>query len=127
MVAGVVFGAIHCIAWYFNFRSHSELFLWRLSSIAITAVPMLFGSSLLYAYLTETHGNDSLDFVLCLLCLPAIIFVIFGIISTILSPLLGLLYILARLTTIVLAFINLASLPPGAFQAVHWTTLLPHL
>jgi hypothetical protein len=40
---------------------------------------------------------------------------------------LGLLYILARLTTIVLASINLSSLPTGAFQAVHWTTLIPHL
>jgi hypothetical protein len=39
----------------------------------------------------------------------------------------GLLYVAARVTTVVLAFINLSSLPPGAFQAVYWTTLLPHL
>jgi hypothetical protein len=52
---------------------------------------------------------------------------IFASIPFVLMPLLGLLYVAARLTTIILAFMNLASLPAGGFQAVHWTTLIPHL
>jgi hypothetical protein len=127
IVAGMAFGAIHCIAWSFNFQSHVELVLWRLSSIAITAVPTLFGLSLLLLYLADKYEDHGSIFVQLFILLAAIIFIIFGTISFSLMPLLGLLYILARLTTIVLAFINLSSLTPGAFQAVHWTILIPHL
>ena len=37
---GVFFGAIHCIAWVFSFPTHTELLMWRISSVAITAVPV---------------------------------------------------------------------------------------
>ena len=37
---GVCFGAIHCIAWHFSFPTHAELLIWRISSVAITAVPI---------------------------------------------------------------------------------------
>jgi len=124
MVAGVAFGAIHCVAWSFNFRSHIELLLWRLSSIAITAVPTLFGLSLLLFYLFDKYENAGPVFVRYFLRFWVAPFA--GIVFSFM-PLLGLLYILARVTTIVLAFMNLSSLPPGAFQAVHWTTLIPHL
>jgi hypothetical protein len=115
MVAGVVFGAIHCIAWSFDFRFHTELFLWRLSSMIITSVPAFLLLSLGAVSLLPDEG------LLIKLFVPIVVIV------GILMPLFGLIYILARLTTIVLAFINLSSLPPGAFQAVHWTTLVPHL
>jgi len=42
-------------------------------------------------------------------------------------PLLVLIYVVARFTTLVLAFVDLSSLSPATFQAVPWTTLLPHL
>jgi hypothetical protein len=112
LAAGVVFGAIHCVAWSFPFVSHTEAFLWRLSSVAITAVPVLpilamaLGVLVGYYFASESLGMITAG----------------GFMS-----LFGLLYVAARLTTLVLAFINLSSLPPGAFQAVHWTTLLPHL
>jgi hypothetical protein len=51
VATGVVFGAIHCIAWFFDFPSHTELFLWRLSSAAITAVPTLLTLSLVSGFL----------------------------------------------------------------------------
>ena len=37
------------------------------------------------------------------------------------------LYILARAVTLVLAFKSLRELPPGAYETVHWTTLIPHI
>jgi hypothetical protein len=125
LAAGVVFGAIHCIAWSFDFGSHTELLLWRLSSIAITAAPVLFVLTLaVAAQLVVDQGplrNPYLEIIACLVfCLVASLILV-------LLPLLALLYIAARLTTPVLAFMNLASLPPGAFQAVYWTTLIPHL
>jgi len=111
LAAGVVFGAIHCVAWSFPFLSHTEALLWRLSSVAITAVPVLLVVTFILADLLGSWGE-----------LTALSYAIFSF-----MPLYGLLYVAARLTTLVLALINLSSLPPGAFQAVHWTTLLPHL
>jgi len=112
LAAGVVFGAIHCIAWSFTFLSDAEALLWRLSSVAITAVPMLLFITYVLAYWLD---GDSWWRRLIRTALSSSM------------PLSGLLYVAARVTTLVLAFINLSSLPPGIFQAVHWTTLLPHL
>ena len=39
----------------------------------------------------------------------------------------GLLYIIARAVTLVLALTSLRDLPPGAFDTVHWTTFIPHI
>jgi len=108
----VVFGAIHCIAWSFPFLSHTEAFLWRSSSVAITAVPVLLVLVFVLGVLVAACAAEESSAIL---------------IAAPFMSLFGLLYVAARLTTVVLAFINLSSLPPGAFQAVHWTTLLPHL
>ncbi|KIM86379.1 hypothetical protein PILCRDRAFT_816316 [Piloderma croceum F 1598] len=34
-----LFGAIHCIAWSFEFESLTEKWLWRISSLTITCIP----------------------------------------------------------------------------------------
>ena len=112
LATGVVFGAIHCVAWSFPFLSHTEAFLWRLSSVAITAVPVLLVLAIALGVLMALAGADDFSVTLTV---------------TAFMSLFGLSYVTARFTTVVLAFINLSSLPPGAFQAVHWTTLLPHL
>ena len=39
----------------------------------------------------------------------------------------GILYILARAVTLVLAFMSLRDLPPGAYETVYWTTFIPHI
>ena len=36
-------------------------------------------------------------------------------------------YIIVRAVTLVLAFTSVRDLPPGAYEAVHWTTLIPHI
>ena len=84
--------------------------MWQLSSVAITAVPV-------YIPLVFSLGgwfinvNDKISD----------IFIIFGPLSG------GMLYILARAVTLVLAFISLRDLPPGAYETVHWTTFIPHV
>ena len=103
---GVCFGAIHCIAWIFSLPTHTELLIWRISSVAITAVPIYIPVTLLLGYCQGMEYGGT------------------AIISTV-PP--GILYILARAVTLVLAFISLRDLPPGAYETVHWTTFIPHV
>ena len=105
---GVCFGAIHCIAWVFSFPTHTELLMWRVSCVAITAVPV-------YISLGSSLGNFMAD-------------VGFGETVLYFIPLSGgLLYILARAVTLVLAFTSLRDLPPGAYETIHWITSIPHV
>jgi hypothetical protein len=107
LAAGVVFGAIHCMAWTFDVLSPAETFLWRISSAAITILPVF----LFLAYL----GYNLLR--MKLLELPLIVFMVYS----------GFLYVGARILTLILAFMSLASLPPGALEAVQWTAWFPHI
>ena len=107
----ICFGAIHCIAWHFSFPTHTELLMWRISSVAITAVPIyIFSTTLLASWAINKESEYC-----------AITALFFG-------PFSGcILYILARAVTLVLAFISLRDLPPGAYETVHWTTFVPHI
>ena len=107
---GVCFGAIHCISWGFSFPTHTELLMWRVSCVAITAVPIYISLGFLLA--------DRLRYKFDL-------FVIIGFLFCPISG--GILYILARAITLVLAFTSLRGLPPGAYETVHWTTFIPHV
>ena len=105
---GICFGAIHCIAWHFSFPTPTELLMWRISSVAITAVPVYI------PLLTGLGGLMDSDK--------------FGITILYFGPLFGgILYIIARAVTLALAFTSLRDLPPGAYQTVHWATFIPHV
>ena len=106
---GICFGAIHCIAWGFPFPTHAELLIWRISCVAITAVPvyipLMYSLGIWWESIVETIGD-----IAYFLIFPAFI-----------------LYIIARVFTLVLAFTSLRDLPPGAYETVLWTTSIPHV
>ena len=105
---GVCFGAIHCVAWFFSFPTHMELLTWRISSVAITAVPIYIPLMFFFGIRLSIMG--------------------FGNTVSYFSPLSGgVLYILGRAITLVLAFTSLRDLPPGAYETVRWTTFIPHV
>ena len=105
---GVCFGAIHCISWGFTFPTDTELLMWRVLCVAITAVPIYI--SLGFYLGLWLYDMDFGKTVLYFIPLSG-----------------GILYILARVVTLVLAFTSLRDLPPGAYETVHWTTFIPHV
>ncbi len=130
---GSLFGAIHCVAWSFYFPSHAEMMLWHLSSITVLIGLFVSGhlagiliimewvdaewtskpvSVFLRAWRDDKTG--ALPFILtCISVFMMIVAII--------------LYIVARITLIILAFLQLRSLPPLALCAVQWTTYIPHM
>jgi len=110
LAVGVIFGAIHCIAWSFSFPSHEEHIIWCISCIAMVAAPVFIPIWWVVALWLDGHVASTL----------------FSIFLTPL-PLASLLYIISRVLTVALAFTCLRSLPPQAYETVHWTTFIPHI
>jgi len=110
-ILGIAFGAMHCIAWSYTFPSRAEFVLWRTSCIAMMAVPFL--TTVACALIATKHSGELLKYIFlaCIACLAPF----------------SLLYIAARITTIVMAFTTLRSLPSEAFTVVDWTTFIPHI
>jgi hypothetical protein len=123
---GTLFGATHFISLSYPFPSQTEQLLWRLSSIALIGVPagVLVGSwSATLINRALKHRDESslmLIWVKILLCF----ILIFWVAGFVLVPLF---YVAARVTTFVLAFKSMASLPPTAFQTIPWTKWIPHI
>ena len=107
---GVCFGAIHCIAWSFSFPTHPELLIWRISSVAITAVPIYTILALFLTGLLRIADFGVTVDIVIISIFPA-----------------GIFYIIARVVTLVLAFTSLRDLPSAAYDTVHWTTFIPHV
>jgi len=111
LAAGVIFGGIHCIAWSFSFPSYEESIIWHISCISMVTVPVLLSP---WWVLGIRFGGD---------VAPTLM----SSISYIALPLAALLYIIARVLRVVLAFTCLRSLPPEVYETVHWTTFIPHI
>jgi hypothetical protein len=113
VLVATVFGAIHCVAWSFEFQSHMEQLLWRISAVAMTCLPLIMAmiSEIIIRGYFDNLGSN----------LPELLAGIFVYYICVL------LYILARVTLLVLPFIALRSVVPEAYQTVQWTTLIPHV
>ncbi|KAG1880118.1 hypothetical protein F4604DRAFT_519350 [Suillus subluteus] len=100
--SGAVFGAIHCLGWNILFQEHAEQILWRTASLAIVSVPV---SILLFcSYAISLNGSNDINGAITILALVASSFI----------------YIVARVTLIVLILMNFRSLPPGIYDTVAW-------
>jgi hypothetical protein len=101
---GIIFGGIHCTAWRFQFPSYIEQHLWRISAVSVTGGPLLMALFLGFGSQVDSISTLSVFAFLLLLIL----------------------YIVARLALLVLSFMTLRSLPPGAFRAADWARFIPH-
>ena len=101
------FGAIHCLAWNSLFPTVREGLAWQICAASTTALPVLLG---LIAGLTVSL-LDNADYRRWVLAVRLLITFI---------------YILGRLTLIVLAFTAFRALPEDAYETVEWNQYIPH-
>ena len=102
ILMALVFGGIHCVAWSFTFPSYIEHLLWKISSVAITGIPLVFTVTTLSTVFFDKSLPWSAH-------LPLLVF-----------------YVFFRVSLLVLSLTTLRSLPPSALQNVKWTTFIPH-
>ncbi|KAF7365588.1 hypothetical protein MVEN_00432200 [Mycena venus] len=115
-VMGIVFGALHCVAWNETFPSVHEMLMWQSCSLVVAAVPFVMTSFAVLGMLVE-----EIEFQRWAMLTLQVTCVVVLTISTSPSA-----YIVARLVLIVLSFTTLRTLPPGALVDVNWSTHIPH-
>ena len=123
-VIATIFGGIHCVAWSFQFP---EQLLWRTASLSITCSPtVLVCAVLVFKQLQSLYGllrlfGIKLPIATYLRSIPGRLPMAIG------TAVFAVLYVLSRVALLVIAFMSLRSLPPGAYETVHWTTFIPHV
>lgn len=95
VIAGVVFGAVHFIAWSFPFPTEIEVIMWRASTGLISFGPILYDIAHIVMVKFD-HGGMRQTFVLYSIAL---------------------IYLCARLFLVVEMFRTLFFLPPSAFAS----------
>ncbi|KAK0209960.1 hypothetical protein DFS33DRAFT_1289497 [Desarmillaria ectypa] len=124
---GSLFGAFHCVAWSFDFPSHTEMVLWRFSSLTVL-IGLFVGGHLPCASVMWKLGVFKY--------IPKLLWLLpcspnwepfFAVSSGTLVIVGGIAYIVARIILIILAFMKLRSLSPLAFHTVQWTTYIPYI
>lgn len=118
-ISGLLFGAVHCLAWNFTFPSHVEHVMWRSASLGV------IGScaAALYNVLSTLADNyfNCKGFWSAFMLFPLVFANVFLLFAAVLV------YPVARLTLLILAITTLRSLPPSAFHTVDWIELVPHI
>jgi hypothetical protein len=132
VIAGMIFGGIHCFAWNFSFPTQIERYLWRAACVVVTAsVPVLalpFKISAVvycpekYPFWSRHSGGLArrIDYAL----------VDNGVVKRVVALFdYGVLfmYCVARLYMLVEVFISPRSLPSSAYKTVDWDRIIPHI
>jgi hypothetical protein len=107
-----VFGALHCLAWNYHFPTLAEHLLWRICSILMAALPILF-IPLIVAW-REQNSSDEFKKGSRGRKVTASIIIVF----------IALPYLLARLYILAEIFRGLAFLPPDTFSET-WSGAFP--
>ena len=119
--ASMAYGGVHIAAWNDYFPSNVEAWMWRSSSIYITASGFLWLLINLLAH--ESKSIDAYwDKVLALRAHWSS-YLILGSLCSIC----GAAYIFARIFLVVEAFISIRQLPVAAYTTPDWTQIIPHL
>ena len=109
----ILFGAVHCFAWSYDFPSGTERLLWRVASLITTALPIVWTAvySLVLMDALEDRVGTRIG--------PGAMMDI----SAIVVPV----YLIGRAMLLVIAVTSLRSLPYDAYKTVRWITFIPHI
>ena len=121
VLAGVLYGGLHLLAWKVPFASKAERILWRFSGIFITSAGI--GLTGLNGFHKACHDISSK-----LIGTVGITFTMlwFVFLSFLLSTIcLG--YLLARTFLVVECFLQLYRLPASAYETPEWSAYFPHI
>ncbi|ESK86847.1 hypothetical protein Moror_3460 [Moniliophthora roreri MCA 2997] len=119
----VAFGALHCIAWSFNFPTEAEQLQWWIMSILVAVLPLSAGP----IHVMGRYKDKVDEFINSLSKWPGFLVIMKDILVGTSGLILGILYTMARIWLIVLALMALRDLPPSAYQAVQWLNFIPHI
>jgi hypothetical protein len=114
VVVSVLFGAMHCIAWYYEFPSSPERWGWRISCIVISVLPLflllvftvLWKMGVTSRLSTRTHGSALFHILHVSFVWP---------------------YVTSRIVLLLFPLIALRALPSGAYADINWATMIPHI
>jgi hypothetical protein len=118
LLASVMFGAVHCVAWNFQFATEIEKTLWRVASLVSTLILMIHP----LVHTLKAVFTTWVPVPVGLLVVKKPLRIALG--SLTLVAMVG--YVVARLFLMVETFRSLFSLPPGAFVST-WPSSLPHI
>jgi hypothetical protein len=106
--AYAVFGGIHCIAWNFAYLSLLVRNLWRVASVEVAAIPLIFP---VLFWLLKRHPISLTPFMTTFITIPCIVF------------------ISARVVLLILPFLELRYLPADSnvLKTVSWDRFVPHI
>jgi len=116
---GVVFGGIHVLGWFKpSFPTHAEMIVWRICTVIILALPVLYGVPILFVRaILPKEGR------ITRIRSANMIVTVIRAVQAVVPPL----YILARLVLIIEAVIALRNVPSTGFETVEWTKYVPHI
>jgi len=109
-----VFGAIHCIAWSFHFATMQERWVWRISAILVSGLPIPI---VLFAlgFDVTVEENRTVWRKPGNICFGLLLILSIS------------LYLIARIVLLVLPFMALRALAPDAYVQLDWVSFLPHI
>ena len=106
-VFGILFGAVHCLAWDSPFPTPGERLAWRICAVSTTVLAPIASRA---GYVTVTHDPTAHSW----RHLRHIFWVFLS------------LYFVARMTLIILSFTALRVQPANVYQTINWTNYIPH-
>ena len=109
----ILFGAVHCFAWSYDFPSGTERLLWRVASLITTALPIVWTAVYSLCLMDDLEGRVG----------KRIGAVAINGISAIVVPV----YLIGRAMLLVIAVTSLRLLPYDAYKTVRWITFIPHI
>ncbi|KAK7040671.1 hypothetical protein VNI00_009577 [Paramarasmius palmivorus] len=129
-----LFGAIHCIPWNFQFPTDREQLLWRVSAGGLVALPLtllvvmcLIGVMMFTLDAMDRHLDEDSRFHETIGGIGIVGVIGLGFSSFVICVALPFAYFTARVILMVLALMELRSLPSSAYQTVQWATFIPHI